>query len=252
MHAIKNNPFLYHCNNYRISHKYLDIVLPLYNPSSSWAEEIVNHFFDLKDRFDQTWSISLSIVDDGNDLDLSEGLKLIRSSIPDVNWISYPLNQGKGHALREGIKHGEGSIIVYTDFDFPYQVKNIYEMVERLDNGDADVLVGVRDESYYRHISFMRRIISKILKLLNSIFLKIPTVDTQCGLKAFNTKGKLIFERTSTKRYLVDVEFLKLLAKTDLKVKTHLVEVREDLVLSEIKNLKLLREMFSYIRILFS
>ena len=181
---------------------------------------------------------------------MGKGKINILESFPSINWISNETNKGKGYALRRGIQHTEGEIIVYTDYDFPYHVNDLVSMVERISKGEADVLAGIRDEQYYQHISFLRNAISKILKILNGIFLKLPTADSQCGLKAFNEKGKDIFLETKTNRYLVDVEFLKLLSKTPLRVKTHLVSVRPDIVLSEIKNLKLLKEMITYLKIL--
>ena len=232
--------------------KNIDIVLPLFNPPQQWSEDIVQNFNALVKSFDRNWVFELTIVDDGNLMDLSTGKAIIEREIPGVTWITYSENQGKGFALRKGIQNLTGDITVYTDYDFPYQIENMKDMIKRLNEDEADVLVGVRDENYYRHISFLRNAISKVLKMMNVVFLKLSTADTQCGLKAFNQRGRAIFLETNTNRYLVDVEFLKRLSKTDLSVKTHAVQLRTDVELSEIKNLKLIREMISYIRILLS
>lgn len=81
---------------------------------------------------------------------------------------------------------------------------------------------------------------------------RLPTDDTQCGLKAFNAKAREIFLETETDRYLIDVEFLKKLSKNKAKVGVQLVKLREGVVLSKISNLSLFKEMINYLKIMIS
>ena len=80
----------------------------------------------------------------------------------------------------------------------------------------------------------------------------MPTDDTQCGLKAFTKDSKELFLSTKTDRYLIDVEFLKLLAKKNAKVEVQMVKLRDNVILSKITNMRLVMEMINYLKIMLS
>jgi glycosyltransferase involved in cell wall biosynthesis len=185
-------------------------------------------------------------------MDLSEGAAFLRAEIPEVHWISYIENKGKGHALRRGVKMSTGDMIMYTDYDFPYTYGSMADMISKLMSGKAVAVVGKRDDSYYNHISPRRRRISQYLKGVNRVLFNLPTDDTQCGLKAFTKEAKELFLSTSTDRYLIDVEFLKLLGKNKVSVDVQMVKLRDNVVLSKITNMRLIMEMINYLKIMLS
>jgi glycosyltransferase involved in cell wall biosynthesis len=60
-----------------------------------------------------------------------------------VGLISYPVNQGRGKALRLGIARAQGRIICTTDADLSYHEKYVLQMIELLDeNPEVDLVVG--------------------------------------------------------------------------------------------------------------
>jgi len=206
----------------------------------------------LKTRLDSDLQYKLIIVNDGSNRDLTEGAALLQKEIPEAYWISYDENKGKGHALREGVKMSEGEMIMYTDYDFPYTYGSMVDMVGKLRSGKAVAVVGKRDDSYYNHISPRRRRISQYLKTVNRVLFSLPTDDTQCGLKAFTKDAKSLFLSTETDRYLIDVEFLKKLGKNNIPVDVQLVKLRDNVILSKITNMRLLKELYNYLRIMLS
>jgi glycosyltransferase involved in cell wall biosynthesis len=194
----------------------------------------------------------LIIVNDGSSASLEEGAVYIKAEIAEAEWISYEVNRGKGYALREGVKASQGDIIMYTDYDFPYTYGSMVDMIDKLESTNTIAVVGKRDDSYYAHISPRRRRISQYLKKVNRVLFSLPTDDTQCGLKAFTKESKELFLSTKTDRYLIDVEFLKLLAKKNAKVEVQMVKLRDNVVLSKISNMRLVKEMINYMKIMFS
>ena len=74
--------------------------------------------------------------------------------------------------------------------------------------------------------------------------------DTQCGLKAFNQKGKNIFLETTINRYLFDLEFVYLASNAeDIKIIPVNVQLKPGVVFSKM-NFKVLRsELMSFIGI---
>ena len=192
------------------------------------------------------------MVNDGSSMDLEAGKEAIINEFPDSKWISYTENQGKGYALRKGVESCEADIIMYTDYDFPYTYGSMVSLVEKLIDTNADAVLGVRDQSYYEHISGRRKWISQNLKKVNRLLFKLPTDDTQCGLKAFTSKAKDTFLKTDTNRYLIDVEFLKKLVKNNSTIEIQNVKLRDNVELSKISNLRLIKEFFNYVKIMLS
>jgi len=192
------------------------------------------------------------MVNDGSSRDLEPGRLKIQEAFPESKWITYKENFGKGYALREGVKQCDADMIMYTDYDFPYTYESMTRLVEKLIETNSDAVLGVRDQSYYSHISGRRKWISQNLKKVNKLLFKLPTDDTQCGLKVFTKKAKTIFLQTTTNRYLIDVEFLKKLVKNKSKVETSNVILRDNVILSKISNLRLIKELFNYLKIMIS
>lgn len=219
----------------------LSIILPCYNAPANWHIHALQCFIDLKQLLDVP--MEMLIVNDGSTNGFSQqALRQFYTDYPEIQIGSYSPNQGKGFALREGVKKCNGELIIYTDVDFPYTEQSFYDVYQALLNG-ADVAVGVRDESYYSHLPKERTRISKLLRWFIKKFLRIPTDDTQCGLKGFNQKGKRVFLTTTIDRYLFDLEFIFLAARSKLNIKTVQVQLRPEVQLSKM-NWKILTEEF--------
>ncbi len=219
----------------------LSIILPCYNAPANWHIHALQCFIDLKQLLDVP--IEMLIVNDGSTNGFSQpALRQFYTDYPEIQIGSYGPNQGKGFALREGVKKCNGELVIYTDVDFPYTEQSFYDIYQALLNG-VDVAVGVRDESYYSHLPKERTRISKLLRWFIKKFLRIPTDDTQCGLKGFNQKGKQVFLTTTIDRYLFDLEFIFLAARSKLNIKTVQVQLRPEVQLSKM-NWKILTEEF--------
>lgn len=227
----------------------LSIILPCYNPGLGWLNSIQAFFCRIRE---QLGNIQLIIVNDGSLMNVSQlDLESTFRKQDDIKFISYSTNQGKGYALREGVKIAEGEMVIYTDIDFPYTHESFLKVYNELISGKADVVIGVRGEEYYTHLPKARVRISKILRLFIKFFLRIPTDDTQCGLKGFNQRGKEVFLQTSINRYLFDLEFIFLSARKKLNIYTVDVELRPEVILSKMNWKILTQESGNFLKIFF-
>jgi glycosyltransferase involved in cell wall biosynthesis len=156
-------------------------------------------------------------------------------------------NRGKGFTLREGVANTRSEKVVYTDIDFPYQRENLLAIIKALDS--ADVAIGVRAEDYYHNMPAIRIWVSKTLRICIRLLLRIPTDDTQCGLKGFNNKGKQVFLTTTIDRYLFDLEFVFLAARKKLNVQKVPVQLKEGIVLSKLNMRILWRESVNFVNV---
>jgi glycosyltransferase involved in cell wall biosynthesis len=230
----------------------LALVLPCYHPPRNWAANILNSLVKLRALLPPETTIHLYVVNDGDAAGVSEAdVALLRSELGTTfTYTDYPINQGKGHALRTGIRQVEAPYCIFTDIDFPYQETSVAALYQVLLAG-ADIAVGVRDGAYYAQIPPARRRVSQLLRRLTRHLLRLPVDDTQCGLKGFNQAGRSTFLRTTTKRYLFDLEMLFLAARQGQLTITPLpVELKPDVVFSRLNPRILLTESLNFVRIL--
>ena len=225
----------------------LSIVLPCYNAADRWILNVADSF-DLIQN--QIGNIEIILVNDGSSKNFNEiEVRAFFSRYSAVKTISYFENKGKGYALREGVKAAQGDLVIYTDVDFPYTIESFLQVYTSLKNEDIDVAIGIRGKDYYNHLPKARVQISKLLRWCIQTFLRIPTDDTQCGLKGFNQKGKEVFLQTTINRYLFDLEFIFLSARQKLNIKTIPVELRPEIRLSTMNFTILLQEFGNFLKI---
>lgn len=202
----------------------LDIIQPFYNPRDGWAERYIGRFAELKRIFNDI-DLQVIMVNDGSIKGFDENTELFfRRHIPSLKIISYPVNKGKGYAVREGVKHADAPYILYTDYDFPYDMSCLREAYDKLLQGN-DIVVGIRHEDYYHQLSLKRKLVSKACNILNRTFLKIPHTDTQSGLKAFNPNGKRLMLNTIIDRFLFDTEFV-CMAYQDRGIRVSTIDIK--------------------------
>jgi glycosyltransferase involved in cell wall biosynthesis len=168
-----------------------------------------------------------------------------------LQYIQYEHNCGKGFALREGVKKANSEYCIFTDVDFPYAEQSVREIFNMLRSGDCDVAVGIKSKNYYKNVPWLRVRISRLLRWLVSVFLKMPITDTQCGLKGFNEKGKAVFLKTTVNRYLFDLEFLYLITKQKgVAVKSKEVELKKGVTFSRMPPTILAMEGWNFLKVL--
>lgn len=225
---------------------HLSIVLPCYNPTDEWLENVISAYTNIKTEIND---IELLLVNDGS---IKNSPKNFAASFSanNIQMISYDTNRGKGFALRQGVKQTKGELVIYTDIDFPYKHASFMAIYRSLAIDKNDVAIGIRGEEYYTHLPKARVYISKTLRFFIQLLLQIPSDDTQCGLKGFNQNGKPIFLKTSIDRYLFDLEFIYLAAREKLKIKTVEVILRDQVLLSSMSTKTLIHESINFIRVL--
>lgn len=225
------------------------MVLPCYNPPLNWEQVVVDSVASLEKK--GQFEIELIIVNDGSTKNVSEiAVAYIKKEIPTLNLITYTENRGKGYALRQGVSEVSNDLIIYTDIDFPYTEDSFMTIYEGLANGN-DVVPGHRGAAYYSKTPFIRKLISKSLRWTLKTFLRLPTDDSQCGIKGFNQVGAKVFLDTQIDRFLFDLEFIKLASKRKVKFQKAEVTLKPDVVFSKV-NLKILaRESLNFFKVLF-
>ncbi len=227
----------------------LTLVLPCYNPPENWEKVVVDSVKSISSKIGQ--SASLIIVNDGSNSNVDRAhVDYIKSHLEDAQIVEYEENRGKGFALRQGVQKVDKGLIIYTDIDFPYEEKSLLNIYEILKEG-PDAVLGHRGKEYYSKTPFFRKIISKTLRGFLKVFLRLPTDDSQCGIKGFNQTGAKVFLDTRIDRFLFDLEFIKLSAKRKLKIKKANVQLKPNVVFSKVNMKILARESLNFFKVLF-
>lgn len=228
--------------------KKVHIVLPCFNPDFFWEHSLIAHLNLLKNEL-KGFQIEATLVLDGTAILESHEKKILEESLIPIHILKFPINKGKGAAIRSGLKYANADYYFFTDIDFPYTIDNFKTMIEFLDLGN-DVVVGHRNVNHLiNHQTFLRRWISLILKKIVSIFFKLSVIDTQSGLKGFSNKGKNILLKTKINRYLFDLEFIVMASKENLKIFSIPIELRPQIKMPNMRFRIVVHEFFNFIKI---
>jgi glycosyltransferase involved in cell wall biosynthesis len=101
--------------------------------------------------------------------------------------IYHQRNQGKGAALRSGIKAATGDIVIIQDTDLEYDPNEIPLVVQPILDGKADVVFGSRfmGGQPHRVVYFWHMVGNKILTTISNMFTNINLTDMETCYKAF-------------------------------------------------------------------
>jgi glycosyltransferase involved in cell wall biosynthesis len=215
----------------------LDIILPCFQPHNDWVAEIVQHFDTFKKAV-ALENVHLIVVNDGSQKGVTHAHVLqLKTHYPDCTFISYQPNRGKGYAVRQGVAATKSPLQIYTDIDFPFEQDALIATYNALKNG-ANIVIGNRKASYAQQLKQNRRLLSWGSHIFNRYLLGLKFVDTQGGLKGFDTVGRSLFLETTIDRYLFDTEFIMRALQFQQHNKLAFAEIpiatRQGIVLSEL------------------
>src|SRR5574344_1276106 len=144
--------------------KKISILIPVYNEINTLKDLLVEvnnaDFCGLEKE--------IILIDDVS----TDGTRELLSGMENEYRIFYhDKNQGKGSALRTGIKESTGDIIVIQDADLEYNPQDYSKLVEIILNNEADVCYGSRILDGKSVSNFMPSSLfaNKVLTLLTNI-----------------------------------------------------------------------------------
>jgi glycosyltransferase involved in cell wall biosynthesis len=157
----------------------LSYFFPAHNEAANLAglvEEALATLPDLADEFE------IIIVDDGSKDATPALADELAAAHPEVRAVHHPVNLGYGAALRSGFAAARYDHLAYTDGDRQFQVADIGRLIERLQAGGADAVVGYR---IHRADPLVRTVYARLYRLANRIFFGLKVRDVDCACKLF-------------------------------------------------------------------
>lgn len=196
---------------------YVSFILPSFRSASTLENNLP---YLLKLIEDKGWDAEVIVVDDGsNDNGATE--EVARKL--NVTFLGYPINKGKGGAVRHGMLHATGKYRIFTDVDIPFEKEGIERFVHYLDFKEFDVVVGDRTlpgSNYFTEISGLRKFGSNIFSFIVGRFVAGGHFDTQCGMKGFKAEvADDLFSVGTINGFAFDVELLYVALKRNYDIK---------------------------------
>jgi glycosyltransferase involved in cell wall biosynthesis len=157
----------------------LSYFFPAHNEAANLrglVEEALATLPSLADTFE------IVIVDDGSKDATPALADELAAAHPEVRAVHHPTNLGYGAALRSGFAAARFDHLAYTDGDRQFKVADLGRLIERLQAGTADAVVGYRIR---RADPLVRTVYARLYRLANRIFFGLTVRDVDCACKLF-------------------------------------------------------------------
>ncbi len=158
----------------------LSVIIPVYN-ENKFLEELLKKVENVN-GIDK----EIIIVDDGSIDGTTEFLKKLKNK---YKVIFHEKNMGKGAAIKTGIAHSTGDIIIVQDADLEYEPNDYHRLIKPITDGKAEVVYGSRFLNKNQIIKYKLNWLAT--KLLNFIVLFLyfhRITDEPTCYKTFNAK----------------------------------------------------------------
>jgi len=190
----------------------LSIIVPVYNEVSN-LDDIIGRLMKTPCPIEREWIF----VDDASTDGSIDVLRKKQIQYPFV-LIEKPFNEGKGSALREGIKKATGDFIMFQDADFEYNPSDVPSLLVPLLEGKADVVYGSRfKQSGYQVHRTYHYFVNRFLTIASNILSGIHLTDMETCYKVFRADLLKAMDLRS-KRFGIEVEVTAYVAKVRARI----------------------------------
>jgi glycosyltransferase involved in cell wall biosynthesis len=157
----------------------LSVVIPAYNESAT-IEEIVSRVQAVPVNKE------IIIVDDASTDGTLEIVERFEAQ-ENVSVYRHEVNQGKGAALRTGIRSARGEMVIIQDADLEYDPNEYPRLMAPIVEGLADVVYGSRfaGGEAHRVLYFWHSVGNRLLTLLSNMFTNLNLTDMEVCYKVF-------------------------------------------------------------------
>jgi glycosyltransferase involved in cell wall biosynthesis len=193
-------------------------IIPAYNESERLRASL-SKVLDYIHR--QRLQAEVIVVDDGSTDGTAEVVRNFAAQNSEIRLLENPGNRGKGYSVRNGMVHGIGDVLLFTDADLSSPIYEAAKLFNAIAQG-ADIAIGSRwlqAELQTERQPLYRQVYGRLFNFGLRMVLGLTYRDTQCGFKAFTrTAAQTVFSRQRVERWGFDPELLFLARKLKLRV----------------------------------
>jgi glycosyltransferase involved in cell wall biosynthesis len=162
-----------------VTYKKLSVIVPVFNERNT-VVEILRRMRAVDLPIDREFVV----VDDGSD----DGTRAVLTQLGDstVKIVSHPQNRGKGAAIRTGLEHVTGDLVLIQDADLEYDPDDWSRLIAPMLKGRAQVVYGSRFTGEHRNMLFLHWAGNKALSLLTNLLYNTTLSDMETCYKLFD------------------------------------------------------------------
>lgn len=194
----------------------LSLVIPVYNEEKI-IEKTLTEVLSYSEKEKYKWEII--IVDDGSRDRTASIVKGFNNK--HIRFFKLKFNEGKGAAIRAGVRVARGEFVLFTDADLSVPIHFADFFLAKLEK-EGDVVIGsrrVEGSRIIKHQDTIREFLGRVFTSLSKIVTFTNISDFTCGFKAFKKEVALaIFSRTLLNRWAYDSEIIFLAKKFRYKI----------------------------------
>ena len=157
------------------------IVVPVYNERNT-LEAVIPAVLNAPIEI-----FEIILVDDGSTDGTRDLYDTVNQIDPRIRVILHEVNQGKGAALRTGIREASGDVVIIQDADLEYDPKEYPILLAPILADKADVVFGSRFQSGLPHrvVYFWHMMGNQFITLLSNMFTNMNLTDVETCYKVF-------------------------------------------------------------------
>ena len=159
----------------------LSVIVPIFNERNT-VVEIMRRMRAVDLPIDREFVL----VDDGS----SDGTQQVLSQLGDstVKVVKHGANQGKGAAIRTGLEHVTGDLVLIQDADLEYDPEDWPKLLAPVFRGKATVVYGSRFTGERRNMLFLHWVGNRMLSLTTNVLYNTTLSDMETCYKLFDRK----------------------------------------------------------------
>ena len=162
----------------------LSVVVPIWNEEETIqvTVDVIREALDALVGERELGDYELVLVNDASTDGSKKLLDELAAADPRITVVHHPRNRGLGGAVRSGLGAATGDLVLYTDADLPFDLRETGRLVRIVRTYQADVLSGYRLDR--RSEGFRRTLYSAVYNLLIrfSLGLRVRDVNFACKL----------------------------------------------------------------------
>jgi glycosyltransferase involved in cell wall biosynthesis len=158
----------------------LSVIIPVFNEVTT-IDEILNRVAAVP------LAIEMIVVDDFSKDGTREMLASLAGRYDNLKVVCHGNNRGKGCAIRTGLEHVTGDMVIIQDADLEYNPAEYLKLVKPIVEGRADVVYGSRFAGGEEHrvLYFWHYLGNRFLTLLSNMFTNLNLTDMETCYKVF-------------------------------------------------------------------